>query len=113
MNSQVDFVERREHPRVGVMAQLQDITYSVLRKHGIASAPGCETPAPKLTARWLELEGHDNDKLTVIVSNDQPGREERTWRCGRAHAQQRKRQFRYDEETTRSNDFAHIALTAK
>jgi hypothetical protein len=59
----------------------------------------------------LELEGYDNDKLTVIVSNNQPGREERTWRCGRAHGQQRKRQFRYDEETTRSNDFAHIALT--
>jgi hypothetical protein len=57
MNSQVDFIERREHPRVGVMGQLQDITYSVLRKHGIASAPGCEAPAPKLTARSLEQEG--------------------------------------------------------
>jgi hypothetical protein len=57
MNSQVDFVERREHPRVGVMAQLQDITYSVLRQHGIASAPSCEASAPKLITRWLELEG--------------------------------------------------------
>jgi hypothetical protein len=47
MNSQVIFIERREHPRVGVMAQLEDITYSVLRKHGVVSGPGREAPAPK------------------------------------------------------------------
>ena len=39
MNSQVDFVERREHPRVGVMAQLEDVTYRALRKHGVVSEP--------------------------------------------------------------------------
>jgi hypothetical protein len=44
MKTQANFVERREHPRVGVMAQLEDITYSVLRKHGVASGLGRERP---------------------------------------------------------------------
>jgi hypothetical protein len=44
MKTQVNFVERRERPRVGVMAQLEDITYSVLRKNGIVSVLGCERP---------------------------------------------------------------------
>ena len=44
MNDQVNFVERREHPRDGVIAQLEDITYSALRKHGNLTAPGRETP---------------------------------------------------------------------
>lgn len=33
MKSQTNFLERRKRPRVGVMAQLEDITYSILRKH--------------------------------------------------------------------------------
>ena len=33
MKSQMNFLERRKRPRVGVMAQLEDITYSILRKH--------------------------------------------------------------------------------
>jgi hypothetical protein len=37
MKSQANFVDRREQPRVGVMAQLGDITYSILRKHGVVS----------------------------------------------------------------------------
>jgi hypothetical protein len=37
MNSQMTFVDRRERPRIGVMAQLEDITYSILRKHGVVS----------------------------------------------------------------------------
>jgi hypothetical protein len=36
MKSQANFVERRGHPRVGVMARVEDVTYSVLRKHGIS-----------------------------------------------------------------------------
>ena len=44
MKTQANFVERRERPRVGVMAQLEDITYSVLRKHGVVSGPGRERP---------------------------------------------------------------------
>ncbi len=44
MKSQANFVERRERPRVGVMAQLEDITYSVLRKHGVVSSLGTEIP---------------------------------------------------------------------
>ena len=45
MNNQTTFVERREHPRVGVVAKLEDITYSVLRKHEIVGATGREAPA--------------------------------------------------------------------
>jgi hypothetical protein len=45
MKSQANFVERREQPRVGVMAQLGDITYSVLRKHGIVSGSDRDTAA--------------------------------------------------------------------
>ena len=37
MKSQANFPERRAHPRVGVMAQLEDITYGILRRHGIDS----------------------------------------------------------------------------
>ena len=44
MKTQVNFVERRERPRVGVMAELENITYSVLRKHGVVSGPGRERP---------------------------------------------------------------------
>jgi len=51
--------------------------------------------------------------LTFIFSNDQPGREERTWRFGRAHAQERNRRFIYDEETTTIQRFAHITLAGK
>ena len=35
MNTRTNVVERREHPRVGVLAQLENITYSILRKHGV------------------------------------------------------------------------------
>jgi hypothetical protein len=42
--SQANFVERRECPRVGVMAQLEDITYSILRKYGLGGGQGRETP---------------------------------------------------------------------
>lgn len=31
-------IERRKHPREGVMKQLADVTYAVLRKHAIAEA---------------------------------------------------------------------------
>jgi hypothetical protein len=44
MKTQVNFVERRERPRIGVMAQLEDITYSILRKHGVVSQLGRERP---------------------------------------------------------------------
>jgi len=33
MKGQPNLVERRAHPRFGVIAQLEDITYSILRKH--------------------------------------------------------------------------------
>ena len=44
MKTQVNFVERRERPRVGVMAELEDITYSILRKHGVVGGLGRERP---------------------------------------------------------------------
>jgi len=39
MKSQPNLVERRAHPRFGVIAQLEDITYNILRKHGVVSGP--------------------------------------------------------------------------
>ena len=39
MKNQPNLVERRVHPRFGVIAQLEDITYSILRKHAVASWP--------------------------------------------------------------------------
>jgi hypothetical protein len=39
MKSQTNLFERRAHPRFGVIAQLEDITYSVLRKHGVLNGP--------------------------------------------------------------------------
>lgn len=35
MAGQIISLERREHSREGVVAQLEDITYTVLRKYGI------------------------------------------------------------------------------
>jgi hypothetical protein len=45
MTTQAPQVERRDHPRVGVMAQLEDITYGILRKHGV---PGAGSQEPKI-----------------------------------------------------------------
>jgi len=40
MKSQANFLERRTQPRVGVMAQLEDIAYGILRKHGVGGVGG-------------------------------------------------------------------------
>jgi hypothetical protein len=45
MKSQANFTERRSHPRFGVIAELEDITYSILRKHGVVSGPGRDAVA--------------------------------------------------------------------
>ena len=47
MNSQANVVERRERPRVGVMARLEDITYSILRKHDVVSGSGRDAVGAK------------------------------------------------------------------
>jgi len=47
MKSRAYFIERRAHPRVGVMAQLEDITYDILRKHGVVTIPNRETVTAK------------------------------------------------------------------
>lgn len=44
MGKRADFVERRERPRVGVMAQLEDITYSILRERGVLTGVDPEIP---------------------------------------------------------------------
>jgi hypothetical protein len=44
MRTQANFVERRERPRLGVMTQLEDITYRILRKHGVVSGLGRQKP---------------------------------------------------------------------
>jgi hypothetical protein len=49
MEGHANFVERREHPRVGVMAQLGDITYCILRKHGVVNGPDHDAAAAKPT----------------------------------------------------------------
>ena len=40
MNSQPRFVERRKHSREGIMGELQNITYSVLRQYDKGSESG-------------------------------------------------------------------------
>jgi hypothetical protein len=45
MNSQAGFVERRKHSRQGVMAELEDITYSVLRKNAAIGESSREAAA--------------------------------------------------------------------
>ena len=44
MKTQANFVERRERPRLGLMAELEDITYNILRKHGVVSGVGNQKP---------------------------------------------------------------------
>jgi hypothetical protein len=51
MKSEANFGERREHPRVGLMAELENITYSILRKHGVVSEPICQAPEAEPIAK--------------------------------------------------------------
>ena len=51
MNNQVIFGERRKRPRLGVMAELEDITYGILRKHGVVSEPILQAPADEPITR--------------------------------------------------------------
>jgi hypothetical protein len=51
MNNEAIFIERREHPRLGVMAELENITYSILRKHGVVSEPIGNAPAAEPITR--------------------------------------------------------------
>jgi len=43
MATQANSVERRQHAREGILRQLENITYSVLRKHGITGEVSRET----------------------------------------------------------------------
>jgi len=42
VHSPASFVERRKHSRQGIMGELEDITYSVLRKHAAIREAGRE-----------------------------------------------------------------------
>ena len=46
MTTQAIPIERRQHPREGIMGQLENITYTILRKHGI----GAEAPREAVSA---------------------------------------------------------------
>ena len=52
MNTRVTIVERRERPRTGVIAELEDAAYRVLRKYGMDSSVGQQssTGAPEQSA---------------------------------------------------------------
>jgi hypothetical protein len=43
MATQAISIERRQHPRDGILGQLENITYGVLRKYGITGEAGRET----------------------------------------------------------------------
>ena len=81
MKSQANFVERRERPRVGVLAQLEDITYRTLRKYGVVSGLVRETHVIQpITSEPNGEKAMAN--LRIIVNNDRPVPEERnprTW----------------------------------
>lgn len=51
MNSQASFVERRKHSRQGVMAELEDITYGVLRKNAVIGESGRDAAAAEPVAK--------------------------------------------------------------
>ena len=76
MKSHENFVERRERPRVGVMAQLEDITYRTLRKYRVVSGLVRETSV--IQPITSEPKGEKTmANLRIIVSNDRPIREEK------------------------------------
>lgn len=51
MKSQATFVERREHSRDGIMGELENITYGVLRKHGVISESGHDAAPAELVGQ--------------------------------------------------------------
>jgi hypothetical protein len=85
MSSQAISVERRQHPREGILGELENITYGVLRKHGIASEATGEAAMSENETRRVLRRKEDTTmtaNLVVIVSNERPNREEsypRTW----------------------------------
>jgi len=83
MKGQAISGERREHPRVGVMAYLENITYSILRKHGVVSELVRQAPAVDPSTDSVQQKGATTmAKLRIIANNDQPNRENhypQTW----------------------------------
>lgn len=80
MNSEMN--ERRERPRLGVIAELEDITYCILRKHGAISGPDLGTVAAKADQDMNQGGNTTMANLIIMASNDQPKREQKyppTW----------------------------------
>ena len=53
MATQIDHIERREHPRDGVMGRLEDITYAALRRYGVIDGVrgeerNCSSQVPRI-----------------------------------------------------------------
>jgi hypothetical protein len=85
MGSEAISVERRQHSREGILGELENITYGVLRKYGVASEATCKAATSENETR-RELRNKEGKAMTtnlvVIVSNDRPNRQEnypRTW----------------------------------
>jgi DNA-directed RNA polymerase subunit H (RpoH/RPB5) len=85
MNNQASFVERRERSRFGIMSQLEDVTYSVLRKYGLDSTQApreISAAEPILTSIQQKRGDTAMASLFIISRNDQPQREKnnpQTW----------------------------------
>jgi hypothetical protein len=84
MNMHLITVERREHARYGVMEQLEDITYSVLRKYGVVSDGGPQGGDSRADHEMNYVREEDTTvaNLMIIARNDQPKREQQhphTW----------------------------------
>lgn len=74
MNSETN--ERRERPRIGVIAELEDITYCILRRHGVIGGPGRDAVAARAD-HGMNQEGNTTmANLTIMIRNDQPKREQ-------------------------------------
>jgi hypothetical protein len=72
MKRGANFVERRKHPRVGVMGELENIAHSALRKHSIKT----------LAAQNSEERSKGDGRPKDLRRNDQSIREARhpqTW----------------------------------
>jgi len=41
MKTQAILIDRRQHAREGVLAEIEDVTYRALRKYGISPAQHC------------------------------------------------------------------------
>jgi hypothetical protein len=53
MAAQVISIDRRQHPREGVMAYLEDITYAAVRRYGVIAEPADRMDSPTVLAEAI------------------------------------------------------------